>query len=48
MHKLDPKAKCPIGAAITKVIAEPLRSAERAMESALANTSIRDIAMQIA
>ncbi len=48
MHKLDPKAKCPIGAAITKVIAEPLRTAERAMESALANTSIRDIAVQIA
>jgi Rrf2 family protein len=48
MHKIDPKAKCPIGSAITKVIAEPLRSAERALESALANTTLRDIAAQIA
>ncbi len=48
MHKIDPKAKCPIGAAIAKVVAEPLRSAERAMESALANTTLRDIAAQLA
>lgn len=47
MHKTDPKHKCPIGAAIIKVVAEPLRGAEQALERALAGTTLDDIASQI-
>jgi Rrf2 family protein len=47
MHKTDPKAKCPVGAALFKVVAEPLRSAEQALEKALATTTLDDIASQI-
>jgi Rrf2 family protein len=48
MHKIDPKGKCPVGAAIIKVVADPLRSAEQALERALAGTTLDDIANQIA
>jgi hypothetical protein len=48
MHKTDPKHKCPIGAAVIKVVAEPLRGAEQALERALASTTLDDIASQIA
>ncbi len=48
MHKTDPKTKCPVGAALFKVVAEPLRSAEQALEKALATTTLDDIANQIA
>ncbi len=47
MHKTDPKGKCPVGAAIVKVVAEPLRTAEQALEKALASTTLNDIARQI-
>jgi Rrf2 family protein len=47
MHKTDPKGKCPVGAAITKVVAEPLRLAEQALERALATTTLDDIASRI-
>lgn len=47
MHKTDPKGKCPIGAAIVKLVAEPLRGAEQALEQALAGTTLDDIASQI-
>jgi hypothetical protein len=36
-----------VGAALTKIVAEPLRSAEQALERALATTTLDDIARQI-
>ena len=47
MHKTDPKGKCPVGAALVKIVAEPLHTAEQALEKALASTTLNDIARQI-
>lgn len=48
MHKIDPSSKCPVGAAVLRLLAKPLRAAESALEESLANTSIKDISAQIA
>ena len=47
MHKTDPKSECPVAAQLGKVLSVPLRAAECALHTSLANTSIRDVATAI-
>ena len=47
MHKTDPKSECPVAAQLGKVLSIPLRAAECALHTSLANTSIRDVATAI-
>jgi len=47
MHKIDPKAECPIGAVVAKYLTKPLRSAEEALERSLADTSLKDVSAHV-
>lgn len=47
MHKTDPQSNCPVAAQLTRVLSGPLKSAECALHSSLAKTSIRDVAASI-
>ena len=47
MHKIDPDSKCPVGAAVLKLLAKPLKAAESALEDSLAGTSLKDISAQV-
>ncbi len=47
MHKTDPRSQCPVAAQLGQVLAVPLRTAECALHSSLAKTSISDVAASI-
>ncbi|MBI2719789.1 MAG: Rrf2 family transcriptional regulator [Rhizobiales bacterium] len=47
MHKTDPHAKCPVAAQICRILNGPLRAAEGALASSLAQTTLRDVAAAI-
>jgi len=48
VHKVDPQSPCPVGCQILGILSRPLRSAENALASSLAETTLADIAAQIA
>jgi Rrf2 family protein len=43
MHKIDPKAECPVAAQLKSVLSKPLKAAEQAMTQALGLTSLDDV-----
>ena len=47
MHAREPSKECPVGACILRILSKPLRSAEEAMNSALARTTLRDVVAEI-
>jgi 6-phosphogluconolactonase len=47
MHKTDPRSPCPVAAQLGQVLSAPLKAAECALHSSLAQTSIRDVATAI-
>jgi Rrf2 family protein len=47
MHKIDPKATCPVAAQIGKILAGPLRAAEGALSASLAKTTLKDVAAAV-
>jgi DNA-binding IscR family transcriptional regulator len=47
MHKPDPESKCPVAAQIGRILSSPLRSAEKALASSLAETTLRDVTAAI-
>jgi Rrf2 family protein len=46
-HKIDPKSTCPVGIQILKVLTQPFELAEKALETSLSATSLKDIAARI-
>jgi Rrf2 family protein len=47
MHKTDPESKCPVAAQMKAILLPPLRAAEDALSSALAKTTLQDVANAI-
>lgn len=47
MHKVDPDSQCPIAKMISRIITGPLHDAETALERSLANTTLKDVAIQL-
>lgn len=44
MHKTDPESECPVAAQLGKILRGPLRAAETALTTSLANTTLKDVA----
>ena len=44
MHKTDPNSKCPVACQMGKILGVPLRAAESALSTSLAQTTLKDVA----
>jgi Rrf2 family protein len=47
MHKTDPNSHCPVAKKMKSILLEPLKTAETALSTSLARTSLHDVATAI-